>query len=181
MYSILYREWVYTVCTKMCHCHDYMHSSVAQGSFLAERAQYIIFQNVGGKQRKLLENFQISRHSNQHISNHHNPRAHSTQHQSYILIISMHKALSLFSGILYFGPPLNCQLFCASLSLSVWEKQGTGCLLNVISIYIVKETVMKWKGNINCKLKGYHWFKSLYVECCVQYKMCRILHMVYNM
>jgi hypothetical protein len=43
--------------------------------FLVVETWYKIFQNLGGKQRKLLENFQTSRYSNWCISNHHKLRA----------------------------------------------------------------------------------------------------------
>jgi hypothetical protein len=72
MYSILYRECAYAVCTKMCHCHEYMHSSVAQ-DLSGRKSTVYNFPEFGGKTKEITRKF-----SDQHTSNHHKSRAHCT-------------------------------------------------------------------------------------------------------
>jgi hypothetical protein len=42
-----------------------------------------------------------------------------------------------------------------------------------------KKNAKTYKGNINCERRGYYWFKSAYVQCCVWYNISSgIQHLV---
>jgi hypothetical protein len=76
-----YGSWVSVDCKMVSSC-----SCCCAGTFLSSRSLVWIFPQFGGwgEQRKLLENFQTSRYSNQHISNHHKIRVNCTSTKQYI-------------------------------------------------------------------------------------------------